>query len=608
MLVAVSGTLAGESWPLGESSLTLGRAASCDVRLDDALASRHHCTLAVQEGLVHLEGARARNPVLVNGLPVRAERLGVGDRFSVGSEQFLIARRTSRRAAERSPQSSGETVSLGELLSPRDSKTPVNLAPGVRVSTTEQLVVLFETISRLAECASREEAMAQFSAQLTKRFVPDAMWLARTQGPGNRFNFRPMPGFEEVNAAPPSSKIVKLVLRENSGTCTGRLASDDGRETMVSSIISPLAIGKASHGAIILHRSGGRVAYTDSDSVFLESLARACAPVLHAVGVIGELRRDNARLRKRAGESTRIIGDSPAIHRLKRALEQASGSSLNVLIQGETGTGKELAARVLHESSPRAGQPFVIVNCAAIPEELFESQVFGYRKGAFTGAFETFEGLLAQADGGTLFLDEIADLSLPNQARILRAAETGTYRPVGAALELAANVRIVSATNKDLLALIQEGSFREDLYHRLCGFEILCPPLRDHPEDIPALAQHFLDEAREHAPMQLDLIAPEAIDALLTWPWRGNVRELRACIFRAAATALEPTLRKDDFHGNQLSARGATPGQLDLRSWERHHILQVLERCGGNVNDAAALLGIGRSTLYKKMAHFGIPH
>lgn len=608
MLVAVGGSLAGEAWPLGQESVAIGRAPTCDIRLTGDLASRRHCTLAVVDNAVCLAGEGARNPVLVNGKPLRSGSLRVGDSLSIGSDQFLVARRTAWQQSPRGLDRGGDTLSLGDLLSPGGPNTPAELAPGVRISTAEQLAFLFDTTSLLAQCTSREEALALLSGQLKDRLAPDAMWLARTRLPAGALYFRAMPGFETTQASPPSSKIVKLVLKENSGTCTGRVNGRPGQETITSAIICPLAIGAASHGAIVLQRTGESSAYTDSDATFLESLARVVTPVLQAVGVIGELRRDNDRLKRQVGEAKHLLGDSAAMRRLRESLEQAARSSMNVLLQGETGTGKELAARALHEASPRAQGPFVVVNCAAIPEELFESQVFGYRKGAFTGAFESFEGLLAQADGGTLFLDEIADLSLANQARILRAAENGAYRPVGGAEELVVDACMLAATNKNLLALIQEKSFREDLYHRLSGFEIICPPLREHPEDIPALAQHFLGEAREQMHVTIEGIAPGALTELSRWPWRGNVRELRACIFRAAATASGTELELTDFRSSQLSVLAEPPEGLDLESWESRHISQVLEKCGGNVRTAAALLGIGRSTLYKKLTYFNIPH
>ena len=607
MLVAVSGPLAGQMWPIREIPLVVGRGTTCDVPICDSLASRNHCILRFQGDTVLLEGREARNPVLVNGKPARTATLHVGDSLAIGSERFLLALHTSGPRADENTRAKDETVSLGDMLSVKLKSVSPGANSEVHLSTAEQLAFAFELTHRLSQCASREEALSLFAARLKDCLSPDAMWLARLRTGENSLYFRKLPGIPISDARPPSSKIIKMVLHENMATCTG-IGGGVVSESIISSVIAPLALCGTSHGAIVVQRNNGQPAYSDADAHFLEALTRICTPLLHAAGVIEELHRVNIGLRKRAGESDRLVGESTVIRKLAATLEQVAQSNLNVIITGETGTGKELAARTLHRASQRADGPFVVVNCAAIPEELFESQMFGYRKGAFTGALESYEGLLSQADGGTLFLDEIGDLSLADQARILRAAETGTYRPVGAAEELEADVRMVTATNKDLLAMTREKTFREDLYHRLSGFEVVCPALREHSEDIPALARHFFEEARENARIPLECISQEALDELSRWDWRGNARELRACILRAVATATGPILQPGDFQGNRLSNHGGASESLDLASWERRHILDVLERFGGDVRSAAAALGIGRSTLYRKLVQLNIPH
>jgi len=247
--------------------------------------------------------------------------------------------------------------------------------------------------------------------------------------------------------------------------------------------------------------------------------------------------------------------------------------------------------------------PFVTVNCAAIPHELFESFMFGYERGAFTGADRSSRGFLAEAHGGIIFLDEVGDLSLSNQARILRSIEYGTYRRPGADQDSRVDVRVVSATNRDLRAAAQQGAFREDLFHRLNGFEISLPPLRERVEDIPELAQHFFELAKQQAKRPVRAVAPEAMEILQTQNWTGNVRELRNCILRAVSIAQGDTIRAEDALDNLSGPRRREEGQdaASLADIEKKHIAHTMTRYGGNVSKAAKALGISRSTLYEKL-------
>jgi two-component system response regulator HydG len=286
---------------------------------------------------------------------------------------------------------------------------------------------------------------------------------------------------------------------------------------------------------------------------------------------------------------------------------------LNVLITGETGTGKELAAQMLHEGSPRAAGPLISVNCAAIPDHLFESEMFGHEKGAFTSADKKRLGRFALANQGTLFLDEIGELSSENQARLLRVLERGVFHPVGAERESHADVRVIAATNRDLRRAIHDGRFRRDLYHRICAVEIELPPLRQRPSDIPLLAQHFFHDYTTRNKQTRLGISPEAMDRLEKAPWPGNVRELRNAIERATALAKSDYITPQDLHFLSQSVRSHDDPDnphgnalLPLGEVERQHIVKVLEACGFNVSAAARVLGVHRNTLHNKIAEYGI--
>ena len=288
------------------------------------------------------------------------------------------------------------------------------------------------------------------------------------------------------------------------------------------------------------------------------------------------LRREVARLRKEVARPYRfenIIGKSPPMQDVFALIRRLSSSAVNVLITGESGTGKELVARALHFNSPRAKKPFVAVNCAAIPDTLLESELFGYKRGAFTDARTDRPGMFAEADGGTIFLDEIGDLTPALQAKLLRVLQERELRPLGAARPEKVDVRVLSATNRDLAQRMSDGAFREDLFYRLNVIEVVLPPLRDRAEDVLPLSDHFLQEAATRTGKRIQAFTQPALKILLAYPWPGNVREL---------------------------ARNLTLAEL-----EREYITRVLTAEGGNKTRAASRLGLDRKTLYRKLEEYG---
>ena len=325
------------------------------------------------------------------------------------------------------------------------------------------------------------------------------------------------------------------------------------------------------------------------------------------------LRRENenlrAQLRERYGLPG-LIAQSPAMHAVLDLVERVAPTDATLLIQGESGTGKEVIAKAVHHASARAAKPFVAVNCGAVPETLLESELFGYVRGAFTGATVTKLGLFEEADGGTLFLDEIAEMPPALQVKLLRALQSGEVRRLGATQAATIDVRVIAATHGDLAALISQGSFREDLFYRLNVIQVALPPLRDRREDIPALAEHFVGRAAGKLSRSLRL-SPGALERLLRYPWPGNVRELENAIERAAILARTDVLEPDDLPphvaaGLLLGPSPGLPHQVSLAEAERALILQTLERFGRNQSGAAEALGIGRTTLWRKLKEYGI--
>jgi two-component system response regulator HydG len=324
------------------------------------------------------------------------------------------------------------------------------------------------------------------------------------------------------------------------------------------------------------------------------------------------LREENRRLRERLGEQfdrRSIIGRSDAMTRVLETVSQVAPSEATLLISGESGTGKEMIAGAIHYNSTRRDGPFVKLNCAALTETLLESELFGHEKGSFTGAERRKEGRFRQAHGGSLFLDEISEMSPAMQVKLLRVLQEREITRVGGEEVIPVDVRIVAATNKDLLEEIQAGRFREDLYYRLNVVELRMPPLRERREDIPLLAQHFLHRFAEANARDIRGFTPRAMDLLLRHDWPGNVRELMNAVERAVVLSRGDLIDSGDLPtatGRDERARAGeeTSGGPSLEEVERAAILRTLEETGGNKSEAARRLGITRKTLHKKLERY----
>jgi len=368
------------------------------------------------------------------------------------------------------------------------------------------------------------------------------------------------------------------------------------------------------------------LAFTDADLLLLESLAASVAVAIENARRYDDLKASEARLRAQLGalrlDLARrerfgdIIGTSALVGDVFRLMESAAGSTIAVLIEGETGTGKELVARGIHRAGPRGEGPFVAVNCAALPEALLESELFGHRRGAFTGATHDQRGLFEAAGDGTILLDEVGEMPLAMQAKLLRVLQEGEIVPVGDTRPRRIDVRVISATNRDLSVWVARGTFRQDLYYRLAAFPIRVPPLRDRREDIALLAHHFLRVAAERQNRRIEGIEPEVLETLVQFDWPGNVRELQNEMERAATLArdgdsiglahLSAKLRRPSRDGGSELTRDDRPLREARADFEARHIASVLRRHSGNVTHAAQVLGLSRAMLQRKMKDYGL--
>jgi DNA-binding NtrC family response regulator len=343
---------------------------------------------------------------------------------------------------------------------------------------------------------------------------------------------------------------------------------------------------------------------------------------LHRALSHSSLEKEVARLKSELSDRyhlRNIVGSSAAMRKVYDQIEKVLQSEITVFIAGESGTGKELVAKAIHYASLRSDGPFIDVNCAAIPEGLQESELFGHEKGAFTGAVATHPGKFEQASAGTIFLDEVGEMSPSAQARLLRVLQERVLQRVGGTETIELDVRVISASNRDLAKMVEDGSFRQDLYYRLVVFPIELPPLRDRREDIPLLVEHFLDKYARDAGKRITRIEPVAMQALSEHGWPGNVRELENVIHRTLLVSAGLELTLDDLppaiaagESNDITAPATDDGPAGVRSGksleaiEREAIERALEANRGNLSDVARQLGIGRSTLYRKLEQYGL--
>jgi Nif-specific regulatory protein len=367
-----------------------------------------------------------------------------------------------------------------------------------------------------------------------------------------------------------------------------------------SAVCVPLMFRDKTLGVIYLDNRTSVGSFNRDDLVYLNALGQLAGIALGNAALHRQVVQENRLLAEALKPRFHLLGSSASMENVYTTIKKAAPSPVTVLIMGETGTGKELAARAIHDLSTRRDKPFIAVNCAAIPKELIESELFGYEKGAFTGAANAADGKFRAADGGTIFLDEVADMSLDTQAKVLRVLEQKEFQRIGGTQTFSADVRVIAATNKDLKRAVEEGRFREDLYYRLNVVPLELPPLRERRDDILMLADHFIAGRAAK-------ISSGAAALLLSYGWPGNIRELRNCIDRAVVLGDGEIIRPEDLPPNIRNQKGQIPAPAEsLEHVEREFIWLTLKRTKWHKSEAARLLGISRQTLDNKIKKYKI--
>jgi len=636
-LIWVEGEGMGQTIALLRPRTSFGRSAECDCVLNDKRSSRLHAQILLGHGLPTLIDLGSSNGTLVNGLPVRKTFLNGGDRVEMGDNAFVFyegqpeVEHEPEPDDQQAPASAPPPIDFAQL---NQSDPPDELATELRAlddrgalfaaleSTYLQLRTLFTLSRELPRANDPAEAFATVARALLLATGATRALLWLRQGEALPPQPTGVETAEDLADAPPLEQFPRAILD---------WVEDQRRPLVLASgvgpigaealppyplIVLPVETATARLGALAIERIGRAENFLKRDLDFAQAACGTLALVLRegAEGAAPPAALEGERF------GGMIIGQSRAMRDLIAETARVAEANSSVLIRGESGTGKELIARTIHQLSRRARGPFVPVNCGAIAPTLVESELFGYEKGAFTGALARKAGQFETADGGTIFLDEVSELPPDAQVKFLRVLQEGEFYRVGGNRPVRVDVRVVAATNRDLENMIEEGRFREDLYFRLNVVELKIAPLRDRREDIPPLAEFFLRELRRRIPTSLERISPQAMDALRHYGWPGNVRQLRNALEHALVMGEGNLLRIRHLPAyvtavlTTESSTGETvvtppPDEVvpsTLAEVEKRQIEAVLRQCEGNKQRAATLLGISRSTLYEKMRAYGI--
>jgi Nif-specific regulatory protein len=592
---------------LGGSPLIIGRSSDCDIILSEATVSRRHCQLDIEGDSIRLLYLGTRNKPLVNRLPAESCLLKPGDELVLEKHTFVLAESFASGDAEGLIDHALNTATWDPATLFSLETVATKVSGRLKPRTVQDLAILYDTAAEFAQAGTLSQLVDAVVHRLNLRFSPVAAWVC-LQSEGEDYPLY-LPHGQAVSLPLPAD-IVTRAIANKGAVCAP--AKDKQKGKLPEAVLAaPILYNGNVLGALALRKPSADGASEEDALVFMLLMAQLLAPMITAVTAHEKLQRDHARLQALVGESTTMLGESPGMRQIRIMIAKAAQSDINVLITGETGTGKEVAARLLHALSNRSSAPMVTINCAAIPPDLFESELFGHERGAFTGAGARKAGLIEGCDGGILFLDEIGDLSLDNQARVLRVIEDKRFRRVGGTSPITVDFRLVCATNKNLEQAVVDGRFREDLYYRIRGIEITLPPLRLRCGDIQVLAEHFFAQCRAQAKRPVHGLGHEVMQYLLNQPWPGNVRELKQSIEAAVALRSGEYISVFDFpHAGRPpevaapSAHAEAGAPLTLAELERRHILNVLAQCNGKVLEAARLLGVGKTMLYEKLARY----
>lgn len=609
-LTILTGNRAGTNFPVDARRETLiGRGTDCHISLPDPLLSRVHATLTCSSDGWVIRDADSRNGTLVNGQKIDEATVMDGHTIRVGTTEFEFHESDEPPTAKGDDPHMMQTIVHDMPIAVQETHEEA-LAGLPSTEQVKELMLLYQLSIKLLGCGDPNRVV-EVALDLLRKRTGAAVIGYLAVNDQDQLKPKIVIPREAEKRIHLSESLTELVLRQGHAVWVANQSVADHAsaswEHFADAVCAPLVRkdsqgDRTTLGAIHVYLENGRFRQSDFD--FIISVANIVAIALVRARELITLQSNYQRLVEKSPGHDELIGQCRAMRDLKSKIDRVARAPGCVLVRGESGSGKELVARAIHRASPRADRPMVSVNCAAIPADLMESQLFGHKAGSFTGADRDHVGYFEQADMGTLFLDEVGEMTLEGQAKLLRILEGHPFLPVGATDEVSVDVRVIAATNQDLQKYVRDKRFREDLYYRLSVFELHLPPIRDRGDDVGVLVDYFLDHFRRlHGRPGLSL-TDAARAKLLEYRWPGNVRQLRNVLDSAVVLAEEDAIRPSD-----LALRDSGSSDLDtlrIDEWEQKLITEALTRCGGNVPEAAKLLGIGRATLYRKIEQYRI--
>ena len=598
-LTIINGSRSGSSFLLTESGKNLiGRGSNCQVVLTDSLCSRIHASVEFHDDAWWVRDADSSNGSYVNNQKVDEARLVPGCALRFGAVQFEFRQSRDRPSNIAAPHNPTRIIRTpDELLEDSGSQSSPQAPEHLK-----NLETLRKLSLELLRCASDPDAVVRAVLERllndTTASVAGFLWMSDD---GQMKTKLVVPQERRDQVAMSESLTERVCCQGKAYWLANQPLPDNELPPSLKqhsdAICAPVMHENSPPGALHIYKNNN--VFLPEDMELMVLAVEMASAALAESREQAKLQAEHQRLTAKSADFGELIGESEPMLRLKTKISRVAQATGCLLVRGESGVGKELVSRAVHRAGGRADRPLLSVNCAAIPPDLMESQLFGHKRGAFTSAEKDHIGWFQQADSGTLFLDEIGEMTLEGQAKLLRILEGHPFLPVGGDQEISVDVRVIAATNRDLWEFVQEKRFREDLYYRLSVFELHVPPLRERGQDIQLLLDHFLTQFRTaHGRPHLKL-SEEAQEKLLNYSWPGNVRQLRNVIDSAVVMADDEILPRDLGLRQRESENVLESLRLDV--WEKRLLGEALARTSGNVPQAAKLLGVSRATVYRKM-------
>ena len=614
--------------PLPEGETLIGRDPANQIWISDGSLSRRHCVVARSGAEITIRDLGSRNGTRVNGMPVEERLLENQDQISVGSSFFVFLQSVDVAHSGGNQVEFESTISakdLAFLVRKEETASEGNMPafkPSGRPGTSRvagDLSSLLKIALAIGSIRDQESLPWQLLGFLFD-VVPaerGAVLLTDTAG-----KIVSTTAWDRLNA--PDHPVVvdqglaQKVLQLRMGVALGGAQHDNGQHEVSpptdakirSQLCVPLAVSDRALGVVYLDSANPAVLFDRNHLQLVSAVGSIAALALENLRHWEKVEAENQVLRAEMSLEHDMVGNGPRIREVFEFIRRVAPTDSTVLIQGESGTGKELVARAVHRNSPRAGQTFVAINCAAIAETLLESELFGHEKGAFTGAAAQKKGKVEVADGGTLFLDEILELAPALQAKLLRVLQEREFERVGGTRPIPLDIRLVAASNKSLAEAVEQGHFRKDLFYRLNVVTVNMPPLRERREDIPVLANHFVAKAGRKCNARPKAISAEAVAFLTNYDWPGNVRELENAMERALVLGATDTIQVEDLPEGILEAGSPSGDSANflgaLKDFKKQLISQALRASGGSYQEAAKALGIHPNSLLRLMRNLNM--